>query len=146
MRRELWLGILCAVAVAASAACGPQFTERIRRHTYPPSFDYISKEQLQSVMWQMAGDSKRIDELVHAPTGVGPEQRDEIARLLGFMLEASRRLGTERTNHPVIDEHRDAFQADLEAARRGVLSEPPNYTLADDVAGACVHCHKHATR
>jgi cytochrome c553 len=38
------------------------------------------------------------------------------------------------------------FQADLDAARRGVQSEPPNYTLAENVAGACVHCHEHSTR
>ena len=151
MRRDLGTAILCltlAAAVTGAAALSgcALLLDRMRQHTYPPSFDYISKEQLDSVMWQMARDSKRIDQLVNAPGGVGPEQRDEVVRLLGFMLQASKELGTQRTNHPLIDEHRDAFQADLESARRGVLSDPPNYTLAENIAGACVRCHEHGTR
>lgn len=148
MRRELWIAALCLALAAGLVACGAKFLERVRRGTYPPSFEYISKEQLDSAMWQMARDSKRIDQLVNAPGGVGPDERDEIGRLLGFMLQASKKLGAEntRTNHPLIDEHRDAFQADLENARRGVLSDPPNYTLAENIAGACVRCHEHGTR
>ncbi len=148
MRRQLGIAALCLALTAGLVACGAKFLERVRRGTYPPSFDYIPDEQVDSAMWQMARDSKRIDTLVHAPGGVGPDERNEIIRLLGFMLEASKRLGAEntRTNHPVIDEHRDEFQADLDSARRGVLSEPPNYTLAENIAGACVRCHEHGTR
>jgi cytochrome c553 len=145
MRRDRFEAILCLVLAVSLAGCAA-LLDRMRQHTYPPSFDYISDDQLHSVMWQMARDSKQIDRLVHAPGGPTPDQRDEIVRLLGFMLEASKRLGDERTNHPVVDEHRDVFQADLDAARRGVQSEPPNYTLAENVAGACVHCHEHSTR
>jgi hypothetical protein len=145
MRRILGGAILSLVLGAGLAGCAG-FLDRMREHTYPPSFDYISKEQLQSVMWRMAGDAKQIDKLVHAEGGPTPAQRAEIERLLGSMLEASKQLGDQRTNHARIDEHRDAFRADLEAARRGVQSEPPSYTLAENVAGACVHCHARSTR
>ncbi len=120
----------------------------MRPYTYGPSFDYITQDQLKSVMWQLARDVNRIDALVHDPAGVGPEQRDEIARLLVIMEDATRRLGREgvRTNHPLVDEHRDMFRTDLETARRGVLAEPPNYTLVEEVSGACLHCHRHGTR
>ena len=51
----------------------------------------------------------------------------------------------ERTNHPMIDEHRDQFRADLVAARRGV-DEPPNYPLARTVSAACTRCHHQSVR
>lgn len=145
MRRDLSSAILCLALAAALTGCAA-LLDRMRQHTYPPSFDYISEDQLKSVMWQMARDSKQIDKLVHTPGGPNEDQRQEIARLLGFMLKASKQLGTERTNHPLVDDHRADFQADLENARRGVLSNPPRYTLAENIAGACVRCHEHGTR
>ena len=145
MRRVFGGTILCLALAASLPGCAA-FLDRMRQHTYPPSFDYISDEQIDSVMWQLARDSKQIDKLVHVPGGPSADQRAEIERLLGVMLEASKKLGDERTNHALIDEHRDAFQADLEAARRGVQSEPPNYTLTENIAGACVRCHEHGTR
>jgi hypothetical protein len=147
MRRRV-LALVMALAAGSSALACAKVGAFMRPHTYGPNFDYISKEQVKSVMWQLARDVNRIDALVNDPAGVGPEQRDEIARLLVIMEDATGRLGREgiRTNHPLVDEHRDQFRADLEAARRGVSSEPPSYTLTKEVSGACLHCHRHGTR
>lgn len=147
MRREFPLLVVCLVAGSALVACA-DLSDWLRPHTYGPSFDYIPDDQVDSIMWQMARDVKRIDTLTHDPAGITPAQRDELARLLVIMDDAAKRLGTEgvRTNHPLIDDHREAFRADLQAARRGVVALPPNYTLAENVAVACMRCHEHGTR
>jgi hypothetical protein len=147
MRRGLLALCACLAAGSALVACA-ELSDWMRPHTYGPSFDYIPDDQVDSVMWQMARDVKRIDALTHDPAGVSPAQRDEIARLLVIMDDAAKRLGADgaRTNHPLIDDHRDAFRADLEAAKRGVMAQPPSYTLAENVAVACMRCHEHGTR
>lgn len=147
MRRRLLALIISFAAGSGLVACA-KLSEFVTAHTYGPNFDYIPDEQVDSVMWQLARDVKRINALVHDPAGVSPEQRDEIARLLVIMEDATQRLGSEgvRTNHALIDEHREDFRSDLESARRGVLTQPPNYTLAENISGACLRCHEHGTR
>jgi hypothetical protein len=147
MPRGFLVLVVCLVAGSGLVACA-ELSDWMRPHTYGPSFDYIPDDRVDSVMWQMARDVKRIDALTHDPVGITPAQRDEIARLLVIMDDAAKRLGTEgvRTNHPLIDDHREAFRADLAAAQRGVMAQPPNYTLAENVAVACMRCHEHGTR
>jgi len=147
MRRGILALVMSLAAGSGLVACA-NLAEFMRPHTYGPSFDYIPDDQVDSVMWQLARDVKRIDSLTHDPAGITPPQRDEIARLLVIMDDAAQRLGKEgvRTNHPLIDDHREAFRADLEAAKLGVLAQPPNYTLAENVAVACMRCHEHGTR
>jgi hypothetical protein len=120
----------------------------MRPHTYGPNFDYILDTQVDSVMWQLARDVKRIETLTRDPAAITQQQNDEIASLLVMMEDATDRLGREgvRTNHPLIDDHREEFRADLENARRGVMAKPPNYRLAEDVSFACLRCHEHGTR
>lgn len=146
LRRLLALVVILA-AGGGLVAC-TRIADFVRPHTYGPRFDYIPDDQVDSVMWQLARDVKRIDTLVHDPAGVTPAQRDEIARLLVIMDDATKRLGRDgvRTNHPLIDEHREMFRSDLEVARRGVLSNPPSYALAGNISGACLRCHEHGTR
>jgi len=147
MRRRL-LALVMSAAVGSGLVACAKLAAWVRPHTYGPRFDYIPDDQVDSVMWQLARDVKRIDALTHDPAGVAPAQRDEIARLLVIMEDATDRLGTQgvRTNHALIDEHREQFRADLEAARRGVLAQPPSYRLAEDISAACMRCHEHGTR
>ncbi len=147
MRRRVLALVISLAAGAGLVACA-DVSEFATAHTYGPNFDYIPDDQVDSVMWQFARDVKRIDELTRDTAAITPAERDEIARLLVIMDDATQRLGKEgvRTNHPLIDDHRDAFRADLEAAKRGVMSSPPNYTLAENVAVACIRCHEHGTR
>jgi hypothetical protein len=37
---------------------------RVRRHTYPPTFNYITDEQLRSTMWRLAYHSRELRELM----------------------------------------------------------------------------------
>jgi len=147
MRRGLLALILCFAAGSGPLACA-KVSEFATAHTYGPSFDYIPDDQVDSVMWQLARDVKRIDALTKDSASITQAQNEEIARLLVIMEDATDRLGKEgvRTNHPLIDEHREQFRADLEAARRGVMAQPPSYRLAEDVSTACMRCHEHGTR
>ena len=147
MRRGIFALVMGLVAGSGLVACA-KLSEFATAHTYGPNFDYIPDDQVDSVMWQLARDVKRIDVLTHDPATITQAQSDEIASLLVMMEDATDRLGKEgvRTNHPLIDEHREQFRADLEAARRGVLAKPPSYRLAEDVSSACMRCHEHGTR
>lgn len=147
MRRR-FLALVTSLAAGAGLVACAEVSEFATAHTYGPNFDYIPDDQVDSVMWQFARDVKRIDALTRDTAAITPAERDEIARLLVIMDDAAGRLGKEgvRTNHPLIDDHREAFRADLESAKRGVMSNPPNYTLAENVAVACIRCHEHGTR
>ncbi len=147
MRRGL-LALVMSLAAASDLVACSKLSEFATAHTYGPNFDYIPDDQVDSVMWQLARDVKRIDVLTHDPATITEAQSDEIARLLVIMEDATDRLGKEgvRTNHPLIDDHREQFRADLEAARRGVMAKPPSYRLAEDVSAACMRCHEHGTR
>ncbi len=129
-------------------ACKSDVGAEMRKATYPPDFAYISKEQLQSTMWQLARDASEVDRLAAKPAPLSLADRNTLVALLGSMEAEVDHIGAEgkRTNHPMLDEKRDQFRADLVAARRGVESEPPNYTLARTVSTACTRCHQQSVR
>jgi hypothetical protein len=129
------------VAVVAVACSG--WKETLRSGTYPPSFEYISSEQLDSVMWQMARDTRDLEQILAQNGAVSDADRRQVLALLAAVYDESGRLGSEgtRTNHPMLDDDRDRFRADVATARHGVESEPPSYSLARTVSAACVHCH-----
>jgi len=115
----------------------------MRSGTYPPDFEYISQDQLKSVMWQMARDSRDLEKLLAQPGPVSEPDRRHVLELLTSLYDESGRLGGEgaRTNHPLLDQDRDRFRADIATAQRGVESQPPSYEVARTVSAACVHCH-----
>jgi hypothetical protein len=127
-------------------ACSGDWQQTLRSGTYGPSFEYISPEQLKSVMWQMARDTHELEEILAQPESISEPDRARVRALLASVYDESGRLGSEgaRTNHPMLDEDRDRFRADVKAASRGVDSQPPSYTLARTVTAACVHCHDHS--
>lgn len=140
-----------AVASLALAGFGVACSDGsswLRSGTYPPSFEYISKEQLDSVMWQMARDTRDLERLLTRPDAISAGDRQLALALLDRIYDESGRLGSEgkRTNHPLLDSDRDRFRADVATARHGVESEPPSYELARTVSAACVHCHDRSMR
>jgi hypothetical protein len=136
------------VLLFLAVACKSDVGADMRKATYPPDFAYISKEQLQSTMWQLARDASEVDRLAAKPDPLSLVDRNTLLALLRSMETEVDHIGGEgkRTNHPQLDEKRDQFRADLEAARRGVESEPPNYTLARTVSTACTRCHHQSVR
>jgi hypothetical protein len=135
--------LLALAASLASLACSPAARERLREHTYPPSFNYITQEQLHAAMWQLADHSAQLDRLMREP-GAGDEPlQARVILELGEMERAAAELGPGGwpSNHPLVSRNIDRFRQDLADARHAAALEPPSFFLAGSVSGACMHCH-----
>lgn len=135
---------LCvAIGAGFALACSPGATERLRSHTYAPTFNYIPAEKLEFAMWKLAERVEQLDHrLRHAEAG-DEALPDDVARILTEMeqVTAALGLGGFPSNHPRISRNVESFREELAAARRAVELSPPNYFLAGSVSGACMHCH-----
>jgi len=145
MQREFLRRTVVLVAVACVwLACSTGGLEALREHTYPPSFNYVSEEQLQSAMWKLADQAIRLDRMMRT-ANVGDEAlQAQVIWLLTEMVFVTGELGPADwpSNHPRVSRNVAVFRRDLEAARRAVEVDPPNYFLAGFISGACVHCHE----
>jgi hypothetical protein len=139
--RLLSIAVAIAAATLMLTSCA-SYLSGLRRHTYPPDFRYITQEQLESTMWQLAAQAERLDQITRDPDRLDPH-RDEIRVILEQMERTTNQLKTDRTpaNHPMISANLDRFRADIRSARRGVDHEPPNYLRAAAIPSACVYCH-----
>jgi hypothetical protein len=118
------------------------FAGWVRQYTYPPTFHYISTEQLRSTMWRLAYHSRELNQLLRS-TGTIESHRKEILEHLGAMEQAATELNRTGwpSNHPLIDENRSNFLRDIKMAGDAIRREPPNFLLAGSVTGACIYCH-----
>jgi hypothetical protein len=122
-------------------ACAEQAAE-LRKHTYPPDFQYITQDQLQMTMWQLAALTHQLDAMAAQPEHL-PAQRFELIQLLTQLERAADDLKAEGvpSNHPLLNAHLDDFRDDIRAARLDVSREPPSFRRASRLTGACVYCH-----
>jgi hypothetical protein len=116
---------------------------RVRRHTYPPRFNYITQQQLHSAMWQIAHDVHELDQSLRVAPDAPPPPREHILELLTSIDEASSSLQNQGwpSNHPEIDANIATFRRDVAAASAAAMHEPPRYYLAGALSGACLYCH-----
>jgi outer membrane murein-binding lipoprotein Lpp len=130
-----WVGV-AAVLVPGCAS--------LREHTYPPDFNYIPKERLQSTMWQLADRMGELDRRMRATDAASRPSQEEVVGMLEDMERISRALGPGGwpSNHPRVSQNVEAFRSDLAAARREAARHPPNYFLAGRLSGACLRCHE----
>ena len=145
MRLRFPHGTLLALAASlVASACSAGALERLRGHTYPPSFRYIPREELRSAMWRLADGSARLDRLMRASAGGDEALQGWVIRELQGMESAAAELGPEGwpSNHPRVSRHIDRFRQDLADARHAAELDPPGYFLAGSVSGACMHCHE----
>lgn len=134
---------LAVLLLLSVSACSADLPAMMRRHTYPPNFKYIDRNQVSAAMWQLADASRNLDALMRQEGPIDETRRGEVLRLLRAMTDAANSLETQDqpTNHPVISDHLGQFMRDLYQARRGVEAEPPSYYLVGTVSGACLTCH-----
>jgi hypothetical protein len=134
--------LLCLFSVGFFSACG-DFAAQVRRHTYPPDFHYIPREQLRSTMWQLAYNVRELDRIVREPEQERVRHGEEIVNLLVGMERAVGELGRQGwpSNHPLIDANLVDFRRDITLAREAAQRRPPSYIQAGLVTGACVYCH-----
>jgi hypothetical protein len=123
------------------SACAT-FSGWLRRHTYPPEFRYITRDQLRSSMWQLALHVRELDRMMRAPENLEPH-RASIVEHLRAMAQATDILDSTGwpSNHPLIDMNLATLRRDITLALRAVQGDPPNYVVAGSLTGACVYCH-----
>lgn len=133
-----------AVFTLFISACNPKIAQEIRRHTYPPEFNYITEKELKSTMWRFAAKVKQLEEVMREAKLSGEGAKREVTLILSEMEKISMDLGPQDWpgNHPKVSRHITMFRNDLVAARRALDLNPPNYYLAGSIAGACSHCHR----
>jgi hypothetical protein len=115
----------------------------IRKATYPPSFHYITQEEIRGTMSALAYQVNELDRIMWRPGGLEPGDRERIVSILTQMqlLAAELKQGT-RSNHPRIDRDAPRLQADVERALEAARSDPPNYFFAGVVYQSCAYCHE----
>jgi len=114
----------------------------VRQYIYPPTFHYITDEQLRSTMWRLAYHSRELRELMTSPEET-TAHRAEVLQHLRMMEQATIDLNRTGwpTNHPLVDANRSSFLRDIKIAQEAVSRDPPNFVLAAAVSGACAYCH-----
>ena len=141
-KRRIFSALAGLLACGTLAACA-DFPAWLRRHTYPPDFNYITQEQLRSTMWQLAKQVRELQLLMHEPASIDERRRGEIIKLLAAMERATGELKAQGrpSNHPLIDANLGPLRRDITLAREAVEKTPPNYFLVGSLTGACVYCH-----
>lgn len=137
------LPIMLVLSMVAACWTCADFPARVRKHTYPPDFTYITTQHLRSTMWKLAEQIERLNHILRLEGPVTEAERAEVVQLLADMERVTDDLRGQgwSSNHPEVDFNLDRFQRDVATARRSVESEPPNYFLAGSVSGACLYCH-----
>jgi len=133
------LGI-CLLALQASSCADS--AAWVRQYTYPPTFHYITGEQLRSTMWRLAFHARGLRQLMTSPEETAAH-RAEVLQHLRMMEQATLELNRTGwpTNHPRFDDNRSSLLRDLGIAQEAVSRDPPNFLLAGAVSGACAYCH-----
>ena len=140
MKTAVLLLSVCWLALQISSCA--DFAAWVRQYTYPPTFHYITDEQLRSTMWQLAYHSRELRELMAAPEETAVH-RAEVLQHLRMMEQATIELNRTGwpTNHPLVDANRSSLLQDIRTAQEAVSRDPPNFLLAGSVSGACAYCH-----
>ena len=131
---------LVLVAGAAGVSCVD--AARIRQVTYPPSFHYITKAEIQGTMGELAGLIVELDALMARPEAMTPADEARVVAILGEMDRLAKQLKSgARSNHPRIDRAAPWLQRDIALALSHARAKPPSYYYAGTVSGACTYCH-----
>ncbi|HSI05790.1 MAG: hypothetical protein ACAI38_17385 [Myxococcota bacterium] len=129
-----WL-ILSSLAVVACGA--PEF----RRITYPPSFVYVERRELNTVMWRFAAGVAALDRGLNPKDGSAVDREAVIVALRELDEAAARLPIATATNHPMLAERADTFRRDIKLSLSQVEAPVPDVSLARSVTGACLYCH-----
>jgi hypothetical protein len=131
------------IALALTAlGCGSA-GERLREHTYPPSFEYIEQSRLQSAMWELAWEVRRLDHALREPTSDPAAQQQQIAEILSRVETAVDGIATPGrvTQHPLLNRNLPRFRDLVDRARSDAARTPPSYFTATTLVGSCSACH-----
>ncbi len=136
--------LILSVVVAGLllSACSERSLETVRKVTYPPDFNYVSKQKLQGTMDQFAWYTQLLQKNLDT-VEVTPQQRLQSVQILKKMEDLAWKLGSQSlsSNHRQVTANIDAFRRDIMEARTALMQEPPDYNKARVVPGYCLRCH-----
>lgn len=134
--------LLLALAALSCGSAG----ERLREHTYPPSFEYIEQSRLQSAMWALAWEVRSLDHALRASAGDSAAQQQQVAEILSRLEAAVDGIATPGrvTQHPLLNRNLPRFREQVRRARIDAARTPPNYFTATTLVGSCSACHGRA--
>ena len=133
--RTLFFGLLLTLT---ALACNP-----VRQATYPKSFKYLEKSQVQSDMVSLAKALHELDGQLRPVEGKTIDPK-EVQRLLQRIDQLAGQLDPTglRSNHARLDANINAFRKDVQGALASAQQSPPNYFLAGAISGSCSYCHR----
>ena len=131
-------GISLAVILVLAGSCAT-----VRKATYPPDFVYLEKQEISSSMQRMAVSINKLDRLLSDTGDQSVSKKDNVLLELNNIESITRNLGSSsnRSNHPLIDQHMDNFRDQLMMAKSAVGQDPPDYYPAGRLIGQCHGCH-----
>ena len=134
--------LLMLATILLLSGCSERTLETVRKVTYPPDFNYVSRQKLQGTMSQFAWYTELLQRNLDN-TEITPEQRLQTVQILKKMEELAADLGSQSlsSNHRQVTENIDAFRRDIIEARNGLLRNPPDYNKARIVPSYCLRCH-----
>ncbi|MCA9510063.1 MAG: hypothetical protein R3E88_14965 [Myxococcota bacterium] len=142
-RWRLAASALAGVAAFAVASCTGADLAQVRDFTYPPDFDYLTREELTTTMGALAREVDSLDRVMWAQTASPAEARDDVVAILERMHELASRLGEGgESNRPRVHHEAPRLIGDIERALAAVQKEPPDYFWAGRVSGSCTYCHE----
>lgn len=141
MRDRGWVAATALVLIGATLMLGCQRNAALLRlTTYPPDFRYISDDEIESVMWRLAG---RVHELERVAATDEPEVETLLAILDRIEAEAHTLESTGGgSNHPYLQAKLRTFLSKVQRSQVGLRSDPPRVTTVDEVWRACSGCHE----
>ncbi len=136
--RQALGAVVALCCTVAASSCGDN-ARLIRRATYPPAFRYIANDEIESVMWRLAG---RIHELERMSSAADPEVAAMSTLLTRIETEARSLSGGDAgSNHPYLQSRLREFLDVVGRARLDLQRSPPRMASVDDVWRACSGCH-----
>jgi hypothetical protein len=138
----VFASLAISAVIVASVGCGT-IQGASRAYVYAPTFNYITDEQLQSSMWQLAAGVESLEARLAPSVAPSKMQQADVIRTLTQMDAAAARLGPEGwpSNHPRITQRLGWFRDRVASAKRAAEVDPPSYFLAGSLSGACYACH-----
>ncbi len=138
------LRLVLVLATLLLTACEGKVLENVRKVTYPPDFNYISRDKLTGIMHQFAWYTELLDRNLRDTANVTDDQRLSSIDILSKMEKLSLQLGSENlsSTHDIVSMNIDQFRNSIIQARTGLQQDPPNYYLAGSVSAFCLNCHQ----
>jgi hypothetical protein len=134
--------LITLLVMLAAIGCADSAT-RVREHTYPPSFEYVERADLESAMWQLAANIQRLDRSLREPASDPAQQQQQVVEILGKIQQAALSVATPGrvTQHPLLNHNLPRFRELVGRARDDARRTPPSYFSATALSGSCSACH-----